>query len=135
MIFEIAAVLVLIYCLSALSRLLARRRDVFSLLRRAAMWAQPAEAQRSAASLGVELQLPDDRRSKLFHRQDGWRPSVTTDRQRRGVGASERVCPGRAESTSRKPLVRHTCEPPSGQLFRPRKRPPLGPRSGTKLPS
>jgi hypothetical protein len=133
MIFEVAAVLLLIYALTLLSRLLARWRDALS-LRRAAWWAQPAEAQRSAASRAV--QLPDDRRSKLFHRKDGWRPSVATDRQRRGFGASERVCSGRAEAISRKPLVRPTCEPPSGsgQLFRPCKRPPLGLGSGTKLP-
>ena len=35
---------------------------------------------------------------------------------------------------SRKPLGRHACEPPSGQLFRPSTRPPLGPRPRTKLP-
>jgi hypothetical protein len=134
MIFEIAAVLFLIYGLRVLSRLLARWRDVFSFLRRATWRALPGEVQRSAASPGVEFQSPDDRRSKLFHQEDGWRLSVTTDRQRRDVGADERVCSGRAESIGRKPSGQYTCEPPSGRLFRPCKRPPLGPGSRTKLP-
>jgi hypothetical protein len=134
MIVEIAVALFLIYGLSVISRLLARCRDVFPLLRRAAWWTRPVDVQRSVAPLGVKRQLLDDSRSKLFHRQDGWRLSVTTDRQRGGVGAGERVCSGPVEAISRKPLGRHACEPPSGQLFRPGTRPPLGPRPRTKLP-
>jgi hypothetical protein len=134
MIVEIAVALFLIYGLSVISRLLARCRDVFPLLRRAAWWTRPVDVQRSVAPLGVKRQLLDDSRSKLFHRQDGWRLSVTTDLQPRGVGAGERVSSGPAEAISRKPLGRHACEPPSGQLFRPSTRPPLGPRPRTKLP-
>src|ERR1700744_2629582 len=108
MIVEIAVALFLIYGLSVISRLLARCRDVFPLLRRAAWWTRPVDVQRSVAPLGVKRQLLDDSRSKLLHRQDGWRPSVTTDRQRGGGGAGGRGLP-RPGGSHRPKAIRSAC--------------------------
>jgi len=135
MILEIAAVLFLVYGLSMLSRLLARRRDMSYYVsksvhgpHRASRWAHAAKAQYPAASPGLEVRFPDDRPSRLFYWEDQplSSPSVRADRQRRGVGASESGCSGGAGSMSRKPLGLHQHERPAGRMFRPCKRPSLG---------
>jgi hypothetical protein len=134
MILEIAAVLFLVYILRMLSRLLARRCDVSYDVsksvhgsRRASRWADAAKAQYPAALLSFAARLPDEGLSRYFGREDlPLSLSIRTDRQKRGVGASERVCPDGVKSMSRKPLGLHQHERSAGRMFRPRKRPSLG---------
>ena len=100
MILEVAAVLLLVHCLSMLSRLIARWRDVSYYISR------PDPRRASRSSYGDDAPLSS--------------PSVMADRHRREAGAAG------AEAMGRKPPGLHHRERPHARMFRPCKRPPIG---------